>query len=56
MFDPASKLALAFAVQPNAIPATIVIDRQGRIAAVVRAAVVQVELEPVVAELAAEGQ
>jgi thiol-disulfide isomerase/thioredoxin len=54
VFDPASRLALGFAVQPNAIPATIIIDRQGRIAAVVRAAVVQVELEPVVAEIAAE--
>jgi thiol-disulfide isomerase/thioredoxin len=54
VFDPSSKLALGFAVQPNAIPATIILDRQGRIAAVVRAAVVQVELEPVVAELAAE--
>jgi thiol-disulfide isomerase/thioredoxin len=52
--DPSSKLALGFAVQPNAIPATIILDRQGRIAAVVRAAVVQVEFEPVVAELAAE--
>jgi thiol-disulfide isomerase/thioredoxin len=56
VFDPSSKLTLGFAVQPNAIPATIIIDRQGRIAAVVRAAVVQVELEPVVAELAAEAQ
>ncbi len=54
VFDPSSRLALGFAVQPNAIPATIILDRQGRIAAVVRAAVVQVELEPVVAELAAE--
>ncbi len=54
VFDPASKLALGFAVQPNAIPATIILDRQGRIAAVVRAAVVRVELEPVVAELASE--
>lgn len=54
VIDPSSRLALGFAVQPNAIPATIIIDRQGRIAAVVRAAVVQVEFEPVVAELAAE--
>jgi thiol-disulfide isomerase/thioredoxin len=54
VFDPASKLALGFAVQPNAIPATIILDRQGRIAAVVRAAVVRAELEPVVAELASE--
>ena len=54
VFDPASKLALGFAVQPNAIPATIILDRQGRIAAVVRAAVVRTELEPIVAELASE--
>jgi thiol-disulfide isomerase/thioredoxin len=52
--DPASKLALGFAVQPNAIPATIMLDRQGRIAAVARAAVVRTELEPVVTELAQE--
>jgi thiol-disulfide isomerase/thioredoxin len=56
VLDPSSRLVLGFAVQPNAIPATIILDRQGRIAAVVRAAVVQVELEPVVAQLAAEAQ
>jgi thiol-disulfide isomerase/thioredoxin len=54
IFDPASKLALGFAVQPNAVPVTIILDRQGRIAAVARAAVVRTELEPVVASLAAE--
>jgi thiol-disulfide isomerase/thioredoxin len=56
IFDPSSKLALSFAVQPNAVPVTIVLDRQGRIAAVARAAVVQSELEPVVADLAAEAR
>ena len=54
IFDPSSRLALGFAVGPNAVPATMVIDRDGRIAAVVRAAVIQAELEPVVAGIAAE--
>ena len=34
VFDPPSKLALGFAVPPTAIPSTIIIDRQGRVAAV----------------------
>ena len=54
IFDPGSKLALGFAVQPSAVPVTIILDRQGRIAAIARGAVVQSELEPVVADLAAE--
>ena len=54
IFDPSSRLALGFDVHPNAIPATIVIDRQGRVAAIARAAVVASELEPVVAALLEE--
>jgi thiol-disulfide isomerase/thioredoxin len=52
--DRSSRLVLTFGVHPNAIPATFVIDRQGRIAAVSHAAVVAAELEPVVAALLAE--
>ncbi|HEX5994631.1 MAG TPA: TlpA disulfide reductase family protein [Jiangellales bacterium] len=54
IFDPSSRLALGFDVHPNAIPATIVIDRQGRIAAIARTAVVASELEPVVVGLLEE--
>jgi len=54
VFDPTGRLALGFKVPPNAIPATIVIDRKGRIAAVARRAILHSELEPVVAQLAAE--
>jgi thiol-disulfide isomerase/thioredoxin len=54
VFDPSSRVALGFAVQPNAIPSTIVLDRQGRIAAIARSEVAQAELEPVVEALLAE--
>jgi len=54
VFDPASKLALGFAVPPTAIPTTLIIDRQGRIAAVAFSAVLRTDLEPVVDQLAAE--
>ncbi|MFC0526861.1 TlpA family protein disulfide reductase [Phytohabitans kaempferiae] len=54
VLDPSSKLALDFDIPPNTIPATIVLDRQGRIAVVIRSAVQQAEFEPVVARLAAE--
>ncbi len=54
IFDPASKLALGFSVPPTAIPSTIIIDRQGRVAVVVRRAILRSELEPVVNQLAAE--
>jgi peroxiredoxin len=54
LFDPASRLALAFEVPPNAVPATLVLDRAGRVAVVIREAVLRAELEPVVARIAAE--
>jgi thiol-disulfide isomerase/thioredoxin len=54
VFDPASRLALEFDLPPNAVPATIVLDRHGRIARVIRSAVQKDSLEPVVAEVAAE--
>jgi peroxiredoxin len=55
LFDPAGRVVLGFTdVPPNTTPATLVIDRQGRIAAVYRRAVLREELEPVVRQIAAE--
>jgi thiol-disulfide isomerase/thioredoxin len=54
LFDPPSRLALAFDIPPNGIPATIVLDRDGRIARVIRTAISRDALEPIVAEVAAE--
>jgi thiol-disulfide isomerase/thioredoxin len=54
IFDPSAKLALDFDVPPNSIPATLVIDKDGRIAAVMRSEVDQALLEPVVRDLLAE--
>ena len=54
IFDPSSRLALGFNVPPTTIPATIVIDRAGRIAAVIRGAVIRSQLEPLVAQVASE--
>lgn len=54
LFDPSGKLAMGFAVPPNTIPATLIIDRQGRIAAVIRKSVDQAQLQPMVRQIAAE--
>jgi peroxiredoxin len=55
VFDPAGRVALAFKdVPPNTTPATVVVDRQGRIAAVFRKALLREELGPVVRKVAAE--
>ncbi|MDO3701692.1 TlpA disulfide reductase family protein [Micromonospora sp. C28SCA-DRY-2] len=54
LFDPPSRLALALDIPPNTIPATVVLDREGRIAAVIRAAVKQEGLQPIVERIAAE--
>ncbi|MDQ7905313.1 TlpA disulfide reductase family protein [Phytohabitans sp. ZYX-F-186] len=54
VLDPSSKLALDFEIPPNSIPATIVLDREGRIAVVIRTSITAAEFEPVVARLAAE--
>jgi thiol-disulfide isomerase/thioredoxin len=54
LFDPSSSLALEFDIPPNATPATIVLDREGRIARVIRRAVHRDALQPIVAEVAAE--
>ncbi|WP_018217213.1 TlpA family protein disulfide reductase [Salinispora vitiensis] len=54
IFDPGSRLALELDIPPNTIPATVVLDRDGRIAAVIRAAVRQEGLQPIVERVAAE--
>ncbi|MFI5926544.1 TlpA family protein disulfide reductase [Micromonospora sp. NPDC051543] len=54
LFDPASRLALGLDIPPNTVPATVVLDREGRVASVIRRAVTQDELRPIVDEIAAE--
>lgn len=54
LFDPASRLALSLDIPPNTIPATVILDREGRIATVIRAAVTQDKLRPIVEKVAAE--
>ena len=55
LFDPAGRIVLAFRdVPPNVVPATILIDRQYRVAAVFRQRVTQRELEAAVRALATE--
>ncbi|WP_442792076.1 TlpA family protein disulfide reductase [Micromonospora sp. NBC_01796] len=54
LFDPGNRVALNFEIPPNSTPATIVLDREGRIAAVFRKPVLRSMLEPVVARVAAE--
>ncbi|ROT33886.1 TlpA disulfide reductase family protein [Micromonospora sp. HM5-17] len=54
LFDPPSRLALAFEVPPNSIPATIVLDRENRIAVVIRGSTKQETLQPIVSRIAAE--
>jgi thiol-disulfide isomerase/thioredoxin len=54
IFDPPGRLALDFNVPPNTIPATLVIDRSGKLAAVIRTSVRKTDLQPLVAKLAAE--
>ena len=57
LFDPAGRIVLAFRdVPPNVVPATILIDRQHRVAAVFRKAVTQRELEAAVRALATEAR
>jgi len=55
LFDPPGSIALKFKdVPPNTTPATLVIDREGRIAAVFRKALLREELGPAVRRVAAE--
>lgn len=55
IFDPAGKIALGFSdVPPSAIPSTLVIDRQGRIASITRRDIRAAELRPLVEAVVAE--
>ena len=55
LFDPSGRLVLGFSdVPPTTIPATIVIDRQGRVATVFRKGLIASELQPAVEKVAAE--
>ncbi|GAA2187381.1 TlpA family protein disulfide reductase [Micromonospora lupini] len=54
IFDPSSRQALNFDIPPNTTPATVVLDRDGRIAVVIRRAVTQDELKPIVERIAGE--
>lgn len=56
LFDPRGEVALAFRDYPaNAIPSTIVLDREGRVAAVYTAAVTQDDLRTVLDSMTKEG-
>jgi thiol-disulfide isomerase/thioredoxin len=56
LYDPRGEVALAFRDYPaNAIPSTIVLDRQGRVAAVYTAAVTQKDLTTVLGAVTGEG-
>ncbi|MDI1461852.1 TlpA disulfide reductase family protein [Catellatospora sp. KI3] len=55
IFDPAGRLALRFTeIPPAGTPTTLIIDRQGRVAAAIRKATSVDELSPIVREIAAE--
>ncbi|SFT46409.1 Peroxiredoxin [Geodermatophilus amargosae] len=56
LYDPAGEVALAFRDYPaNAIPSTIVLDREGRVAAVYTGEVAQDDLRAVLDRLLGEG-
>ena len=55
LFDPAGKVALGFTdVSPNTIPSTVIIDRQRRVAVVLRKAITERELTPAIQQVARE--
>jgi thiol-disulfide isomerase/thioredoxin len=55
LFDPNGKITLRFRdFPPRGLPYTIVLDRQGRVAAVYLAPLLREDIEPVVTRLAAE--
>ena len=51
VFDSQGKVAVLLDVPPTTIPATIIIDREGRIAAMARRAVLDTELTPLINEI-----
>jgi thiol-disulfide isomerase/thioredoxin len=54
VFDPPGQYALDFKVPPTTLPTTLVVDRQGRIAAVYRKALLRDDLIPAISAIAAE--
>ena len=55
LFDPAGRIALRFTdVPPTTLPATLIVDRAGRVAVVIRAGVDQQALARLVAQIGAE--
>ncbi|NUR26861.1 MAG: TlpA family protein disulfide reductase [Catenulispora sp.] len=55
IFDPAGKISLGFTdVPPSAIPSTLIIDRQGRIASITRRDIRAETFQPLVEQVAAE--
>ena len=56
-YDPGSEVLLSFdKVKPNAIPSTVVLDREGRLAALVTGEIDSaVTLRDVIGDVAAEG-
>lgn len=56
LFDPAGKVTLQFRdLRTNGFPYTIVIDKQGRVAAVYPTVLLREDIQPVATRLAAEG-
>jgi len=55
LFDPNGRIALQFSdVPPTALPCTLIIDRKGRVAVVIRNGVTVASLTPLVQQIAAE--
>jgi len=54
IFEPTGRVALQFPDVPTTLPATLVIDRLGRIAALIRVSIKDSELRPIVDRIAAE--
>jgi peroxiredoxin len=55
LYDPAGKISLAFSdVPPSAIPSTLVIDRDGRIASITRRDIRAADLQPLVEKVVTE--
>jgi thiol-disulfide isomerase/thioredoxin len=54
IFDPDARMALRFEVTPAGTPSTLILDRQGRIAMVLRRSTTVQELQPLVEQIAAE--
>jgi peroxiredoxin len=55
LFDPDGKLAVKFQITQANTPSTLILDRQGRIAVMVRQPTVVGQLQPLVERVAAEG-